>query len=236
MNYICHSCGKGFKFKSKLAEHNKRKNPCSTQQNVPQNQNVTQENQHNVPQEKQQNVEESQCKNTCTDCGKVFKTKWLLNRHKKTCKGHDSLTCKFCSKVFSSAKTRWKHEYNRSAACLAKESVEKPKVLPPEDSFKSKKTSVHSVYLLIEREFFVTMQNIFKIGRSANVSNRTRQYPKGSQLLVVLPCNDSILTESRLKRVFSEKFIQRNDIGSEYYEGPPDTIIKEFVANVALHF
>lgn len=233
MNYLCHRCGKGFKFKSKLAEHNKRKNPCSVQQNVL-------ENQQNIPQEKQQNViqnvEESGCKNTCTDCGKVFQWKWVLNRHKKTCKGHDSLTCKFCSKVFSSAKTRWKHENNRSVACLAKESMEKLKVLPPEDSFKSKKTSVHSVYLLIEREFFVTMQNIFKIGRSANVSNRTRQYPKGSQLLVVLPCNDSILTESHLKRVFSEKFIQRSDIGSEYYEGPPDTIIKEFVANVALHF
>lgn len=121
MNYICHRCGKGFKFKSKLAEHNKRKNPCSTQQNVPQNhQNVTQNtfsNQQNVT----QSIEESEHKNTCTDCGKGFQWNWLLQRHKTSCKGHNSLDCRYCGKTFSTPKARWKHEKNRTTNCLIKE-------------------------------------------------------------------------------------------------------------------
>lgn len=94
----------------------------------------------------------------------------------------------------------------------------------------------NSVYLLIEREFMVSKQNIFKIGRSANVSNRTKQYPKGSQLLVVLPCIDSCDAERNLQTVFRNKFIHRKDIGSEYYEGSPNSVIKEFIENVECHF
>jgi len=270
MNYICHNCGKGFKFKSKLSEHNNRKKPCSNEQNIPQN---------------QQNVEESERKNTCNDCGKVFQRNWLLQRHKPSCRGHNSLECKYCNKAFSTAKSRWTHENRRTAKCLLKENeklkdksdyksnnkskgqkdikgedISDPhsgKCSPPEEkepelkneimalrkenailkaSQKNQTTSRNSVYLLIEREFIASKQNIFKIGRTANICNRTRQYPKGSQLLVVLPCIDSCVTESNLQRVFCGKFIQRRDIGSEYYQGSPNAIIKEFIQNVEPHF
>lgn len=127
MPHVCENCGKDFKFKSKLLEHMNRKRSCTRAQNVPQKAQKVPQKAQNVPQRKHENNSQTEIENVCHDCGKGFKTKWLLNRHKKMCKGHDSLTCKFCSKVFSSARTRWKHENNRSAACLAKESVEKLK-------------------------------------------------------------------------------------------------------------
>ena len=156
----------------------------------------------------------------CVKCEKVLKSKLGLNRHEKICKGVSSLQCPTCFKSFSDKTSKYKH-------------IKNVKCSPPEDTSEPHK---NSVYLLIEREFMITKENIFKIGRSVKVCNRARQYPKGSQLLVVLPCIDSVATECNLKRVFSEKFIHRSDIGSEYYEGPPNAMIKEFVANVALHF
>jgi hypothetical protein len=95
------------------------------QQKVPQighplQQKVPQE-QQKVPQNGPLLQTETKEINVCHDCGKSFTKNWLLNRHIKMCKGHDSLTCKYCSKFFSSAKTRWKHEKNRTANCLTKE-------------------------------------------------------------------------------------------------------------------
>ena len=156
----------------------------------------------------------------CERCEKVLKTKQGMKNHSKICKGVHILQCPTCLKSFADRRSKSHH-------------IKNVKCSPPEDTSEPHK---NSVYLLIEREFMITKENIFKIGRSVKVCNRARQYPKGSQLLVVLPCIDSVVTECNLKRVFSEKFIQRSDIGAEYYEGPPNAMIKEFVANVALHF
>ena len=156
----------------------------------------------------------------CEKCEKVLSCKRNLERHVKTCSGVGSLQCPICKISFNTRQSKCYH-------------MKKNNCSPPEDTSEPHK---NSVYLLIEREFMITKENIFKIGRSVKVCNRARQYPKGSQLLVVLPCIDSVATECNLKRVFSEKFIHRSDIGAEYYEGPPNTMIKEFVANVALHF
>ena len=132
MTHNCENCGKDFKFKSKLLEHKNRKRSCTGAQKVPQEQQKVPQighlSQQKVPQEQQKVPQighplqtESKERNVCQDCGKSFTKKWLLIRHKKMCKGHDNLTCKFCSKVFSSARARWKHENNRSAICLTKE-------------------------------------------------------------------------------------------------------------------
>ena len=170
--------------------------------------------------EKVQTYTEVESKFECEKCEKVLSCSKSLKRHQKTCKGVHVLKCPTCMKMFSSKQS--KHEHMKNVKCS-----------PPEDISEPHK---NSVYLLIEREFLASKQNIFKIGRSANVSNRTRQYPKGSQLLVVLPCINSIVTECHLQRILSEKFTQRSDIGSEYYEGPPNDIIKEFIQNVTPHF
>ena len=76
------------------------------------------------------------------------------------------------------------------------------------------------IYLLKEREFIKTGENIFKIGRSSQFNDkRIKQYPKGSMILLMIFCGNSKQIEIFLINKFKEIFIQRKDIGVEYFEG-----------------
>ena len=67
---------------------------------------------------------------------------------------------------------------------------------------------------------------IYKLGRSHNLGNRTKQYPTGSNLICALPCNISILCETLLLKIFKEKFIHKPQYGNEYFEGDYELMIK----------
>jgi hypothetical protein len=76
------------------------------------------------------------------------------------------------------------------------------------------------IYLLQEREFIKTKEPIYKVGMTKKENHeRFNQYPKGSVLLFQLICNDCKNIEKHLINIFKEKFIQRKDIGNEYFEG-----------------
>jgi hypothetical protein len=76
------------------------------------------------------------------------------------------------------------------------------------------------VYLLIEREFIKTGENVYKIGLTKQKElMRFSQYPKGSDLLLHSMCNNCRDTEKEIIKQFKEHFIQRNDFGNEYFEG-----------------
>jgi hypothetical protein len=78
----------------------------------------------------------------------------------------------------------------------------------------------HYVYLIQEREFIKTGENIYKIGKTTQTrSDRFRQYPKGSNLILHIKCENCHDLERILLNEFSEKFILREDIGKEYFEG-----------------
>jgi hypothetical protein len=63
------------------------------------------------------------------------------------------------------------------------------------------------IYLLQEREFLNTKQNIFKIGRTNQPNyERFKQYPKGSILLCQMMCCDSKKMEKIIIRYFDEHF------------------------------
>lgn len=80
------------------------------------------------------------------------------------------------------------------------------------------------VYVIKEREFIKTNEDIYKIGRTIKGhSKRVLQYPKGSLVLDIIKVPDAVLYEKEIKRVFNKKFIQRKDIGTEYFE---TTLIK----------
>jgi hypothetical protein len=79
---------------------------------------------------------------------------------------------------------------------------------------------VNYIYLLQEREFIKTNENIYKIGMTKQKnSERFNQYPKGSILLFQMACNDCVYLEKQLLTIFKDTFIQRKDIGNEYFEG-----------------
>lgn len=82
------------------------------------------------------------------------------------------------------------------------------------------------VYLLQEREFIKTKENIYKIGRtSRTIKKRLTGYPKKSKLIFHKEVQNSRNIEKIIKNKFCEEFKQRKDIGTEYFEGNVDKMI-----------
>jgi hypothetical protein len=82
------------------------------------------------------------------------------------------------------------------------------------------------IYLLQEREFLKTNESIYKIGRTAQYyETRLSQYPKGSKTILVKKCNNCYSMETRLLKDFRAKFVNRTDIGKEYFEGDVEEMI-----------
>ena len=81
------------------------------------------------------------------------------------------------------------------------------------------------IYLLREREFARLNENVYKIGKSVNVKNRTNAYPKGSDIELAISCKDSLKCERQLLEIFKKTFIQRTEYGREYFEGDKQKMI-----------
>lgn len=89
------------------------------------------------------------------------------------------------------------------------------------------------IYLLQEREFIRTNENIFKIGMTTKDNyKRFNQYPKGSILLFQIICDDCKKNESKIIKLMKEKFILRKDIGNEYFEGDYKSMIDLIYKNI----
>jgi hypothetical protein len=77
------------------------------------------------------------------------------------------------------------------------------------------------VYVIEEREFVKSGEQVYKVGRSANILKRMAQYPNGSQVRMVINVNDSVKAEqeilSQLKKYGD--ITHRKDIGAEYFQG-----------------
>jgi hypothetical protein len=76
------------------------------------------------------------------------------------------------------------------------------------------------IYLLQEREFIKTNENIYKVGMTKKENlERFKQYPKGSVLLFQMICNNCRNIENQVINLFKQNFKLRKDIGNEYFEG-----------------
>ena len=87
-----------------------------------------------------------------------------------------------------------------------------------------------SIYLIRTREFLTQNLSIYKIGKTGNdISQRLGNYGKGGQVLFTIAVENSKIDEieQKLIELFKTKFIQRIDIGSEYFEGDYKTMYKE---------
>ena len=82
------------------------------------------------------------------------------------------------------------------------------------------------IYLLQEREFIKTKENVYKVGMTKKENHeRFNQYPKGSVLLFQIICNNCKNMEKFVLKKFKETFKQRKDIGNEYFEGEYKSMI-----------
>lgn len=91
----------------------------------------------------------------------------------------------------------------------------------------------HYIYLLREREFIKCKEPIYKIGKTCqDPIKRFNQYPKSSELILIIKVNDCHITEKKLLSIFNKKFTQRKDIGSEYFHGSVNEMISCIMNNV----
>ena len=85
------------------------------------------------------------------------------------------------------------------------------------------------IYLVHTRELLTLNEEIFKIGRSYNLDNRVRQYPKKTKIICMVNCDNSVLCEKELMKIFKNKFIQKLDYGTEYFEGDKTLMLIEIL-------
>ena len=87
--------------------------------------------------------------------------------------------------------------------------------------------NMEGIYLVHTREFLNSNKPIYKIGRSSNIVNRTKQYPNGSNVLCMLCCENSVECEAKLIELFKIKFTQETFYGKEYFSGNKYDMIKQ---------
>jgi hypothetical protein len=75
------------------------------------------------------------------------------------------------------------------------------------------------IYLIHEREFIKTNEDVYKVGKTLNPKQRLSSYPKGSIVLFLFPCINCDKIEKEIINLFEDVFTKRNDIGNEYFEG-----------------
>jgi len=83
------------------------------------------------------------------------------------------------------------------------------------------------IYIVKEREFIKTNENIFKIGRSKNIVNRMPSYPKDSRIYSIIYTPNVNEFEKTMIERFDNLFVNRTDIGREYYECSENEIMSE---------
>lgn len=75
------------------------------------------------------------------------------------------------------------------------------------------------VYVIILREFLRAKESVIKFGCTKDVTKRFTEYPKGSKLLFFQLVDNYTQVERDILAKLREEFLQRRDIGREYFEG-----------------
>lgn len=84
------------------------------------------------------------------------------------------------------------------------------------------------IYINHLREFRQSNVDVYKIGRTTDITRRMGQYPKGSVMIASCYVDNEAIVEEKLKRVFRENSNPRKDYGVEYFEVDPQTAVKLF--------
>lgn len=84
-------------------------------------------------------------------------------------------------------------------------------------SQKRQKISSGNIYIVQPKEY--AHENIFKIGKSTTSVRRMNAYKKNSEVMLMRYVANIDNMENLIKNIFKFKFIQRRDIGYEYFEG-----------------
>ena len=91
------------------------------------------------------------------------------------------------------------------------------------------------IYILKEREFIKCNEPVLKIGRSSRLVDRIMQYPSGSMVHATGRVRDAKKAEEDVKLTFRGRFLQRRDLGIEYFEGDEDAMVDTFIRMLNKH-
>ena len=101
----------------------------------------------------------------CKKCNKKYKTEKSYIKHEEKCNGLNILACPKCKKIFSNRASKSAH---------IKKNNYKEKII-----IETNPNLYEYIYLLHEREFIKTNENIYKIGKSKQENTkRISSYPK----------------------------------------------------------
>ena len=73
------------------------------------------------------------------------------------------------------------------------------------------------IYLIKEREFKKTNEEVYKIGRSHKISERIKGYPKDSSLHLIVLCKECEIVEKKLINLLTNKFKLLNNYGINHH-------------------
>jgi len=84
-----------------------------------------------------------------------------------------------------------------------------------------------AIYLIQEREFIRLNESTYKIGKTKKEGlARYNNYPKGSELLIHIKCDNCDDVERKIINLFKEKYTQ-TDYGNEYFNGNSNDMIDD---------
>ena len=79
------------------------------------------------------------------------------------------------------------------------------------------------IYIIQEREFIRLKEKTYKVGITQDIISCYSEYPKSSKLIYTRICD--INFEKEIFKILREKFIQKREYGTEYFEGDYNEII-----------
>ena len=153
---------------------------------------------------------------TCSSCGKVFIKASYVSTHIKTCKIKNMHDHQFI--LVNNAVNNAVNDAVNNAVNVVHNAV---------DDAVNDINNNGCIYLLIEREFIKTNENIYKIGRTKRkIQQRLQGYPKGSKLIIYRHVSNTLIAERQLMAEFCNNFIQCKHIGNEYFSGDMNKMIE----------
>lgn len=91
----------------------------------------------------------------------------------------------------------------------------------------------HYIYLLREREFVKSNEDIYKIGKTKQENlARFNSYPNSSQLLFHMICSNCDKIERNIINLFKRKYILRGEIGKEYFQGNLNYMLNDIIYEI----
>ena len=203
--FKCPKCNKEFNFNSNFNRHKNRKIPCYKDKDI----------------------------YNCKLCKSDFKYESDYLRHNKTKKhqlniiektNDNQLGTRYCS-VAVNIKEDENEKFKQEILKLNNINNilnNKIKFLEEENLILKQNNKIHS-----NNEFIYIMHcaqhinsNIYKIGRTKNIMNKFKQYPKGSELLFSINCTNAKNTESKILNNLKSNtnYLQYKESGNEYFQ------------------